>query len=164
MSIQVALASPLGPLSLELADDARVASLRFGAPAPRGPVHATDAQRATLAAVRLQLGECWAGRREVFHLPLRLPAGEEFQARAQRALALVPYGTTATYGRLAELAGSPRAARAAGTACATNPLPLFLPCHRIVPAGGGLGSYGGGAEAKRFLLRLEAARIAGGVR
>ena len=67
----------------------------------------------------------------------------------------VPYGETVTYGGLAELAGFPKAARAAGTACSTNPLAMFIPCHRVVPASGGIGRYGGGESMKRALLELE---------
>lgn len=67
----------------------------------------------------------------------------------------VPRGTVVTYGRLAAMAGRPRAARAAGSACARNPVPLIVPCHRVVPSSGGVGSYGGGSEYKRVLLALE---------
>ena len=70
----------------------------------------------------------------------------------------MPYGQVVTYGELAEMAGSPRAARAAGSACATNPLGILIPCHRVVPASGGVGSFGsyaGGREMKRWLLELE---------
>ncbi|WP_434800380.1 methylated-DNA--[protein]-cysteine S-methyltransferase [Corynebacterium aquatimens] len=68
----------------------------------------------------------------------------------------MPYGETATYSQLAALAGNPRAVRAAGTACATNPLPIVVPCHRVVRADGTVGNYAGGPAMKRFLLELEA--------
>jgi methylated-DNA-[protein]-cysteine S-methyltransferase len=91
-------------------------------------------------------------------VPLLLPAGEGFRIRAWRALHEVPAGGTVTYQGLAELAGAPGAARAAGTACATNPLAPFLPCHRVVPAGGaGVGRYGYGAAMKAAMLRHEGA-------
>lgn len=101
-----------------------------------------------------QLREYFAGARRFFDLPLDW-GGEGFRARAQRALLDIPYGGTATYAELAAMAGNGRAARAAGSACATNPLPVVVPCHRVVPAGGGLGSYAGGVDIKRQLLELE---------
>lgn len=107
------------------------------------------------ADVDKQLLEYFAGRRTAFELPLVLPTGG-FRAAAQRALLRIPYGQTATYTQLAAAAGNPQAARAAGTSCAANPLPIVVPCHRVVPSGGGVGRYAGGAEAKRFLLELEA--------
>lgn len=90
-------------------------------------------------------------------------AGDQgFRLEARIALAKVPHGRTVTYGQLAELAGRPRAARAAGSACATNPLPLLVPCHRVLPASGGLGNFGFlGPRYKRRLLELEGALRAG---
>lgn len=78
-----------------------------------------------------------------------------FRVRAQLALLLVPYAQTATYKEVAGLVGAPNASRAVGTACATNPLPIILPCHRIVRSDGELGRYAGGAEKKEFLLGME---------
>ena len=75
-------------------------------------------------------------------------------------LEAVPHGETVTYGELAEMAGRPRAARAVGTAMATNPLPILVPCHRVVRAGGVLGAYGGGVDTKAALLALEGVRLA----
>lgn len=72
----------------------------------------------------------------------------------------IPRGEVATYGELARRAGKPRAARAAGSACATNPIPIIVPCHRVVPGSGGVGNYGGGVERKWFLLGLEGAAVA----
>lgn len=111
-----------------------------------------------------QLREYFTGSRREFDLPLdcALFTQDTFRARALTALRAVPYGECVTYGQLAELAGSPRAARAAGSACATNPLAIIIPCHRVVPAAGGAGSFGasvgsyaGGKEMKRWLLELE---------
>lgn len=90
--------------------------------------------------------------------PLLLPPPGTFRARALRALAAVASGRTLTYGGLARAAGSPRAARAAGSVCATNEIPLFVPCHRILAAGGRLGGFSGGLAWKRLLLDLEAAQ------
>lgn len=80
--------------------------------------------------------------------------GTEFQQRVWNALLAIPYGETRTYGRLAEAIGDLRAARAVGTACGKNPLPILIPCHRVV-AGQGLGGFGGGLEMKRRLLAME---------
>ena len=83
------------------------------------------------------------------------PAG--FRSRALHAVARIPYGETRTYGQIAKQAGNARAYRAAGTACGRNPIPLIVPCHRVLQSGGGVGNYGGGPEMKRALLDLEGA-------
>ncbi len=103
------------------------------------------------------MDEYFAGRRRRFDLALdwRLSAGFRRAVLGQLAAA-VGYGHTASYATLAALAGRPKAFRAAGSACATNPLPLVVPCHRVVRGDGGLGEYVGGVDAKRALLSLEA--------
>lgn len=103
-----------------------------------------------------QIDEYFMLERDMFDLPLDGPHGDGFREHAQRLLAQIPYGTTITYTELAEMAGSPDAVRAAGTACATNPLPLLLPCHRVVRTDGRMGAYLGGEAAKKHLLRMEA--------
>ncbi|MGX7681802.1 methylated-DNA--[protein]-cysteine S-methyltransferase [Jatrophihabitans sp. DSM 45814] len=110
-----------------------------------------------LDVVAAELDEYFAGRRQAFDVPLdwRLSAG--FRNTVLRRLPDIGYGHTATYAAVAELAGNPRAVRAVGTACATNPLPVVVPCHRVVRSDGKLGGYLGGPEAKRALLGLEAA-------
>ena len=108
------------------------------------------------AAVR-QLDEYFAGRRTSFDLPLDLRLSAGFRRAVLTHLPEVHYGTTASYAVVAAAAGSPRAVRAVGTACATNPLPVVVPCHRVVRSDGALGNYVGGVEAKRTLLTLEAA-------
>jgi methylated-DNA-[protein]-cysteine S-methyltransferase len=105
-----------------------------------------------------QLGEYFEGRRRDFDLPLDWRLTHGFRSKAQHAIARIPYGETRSYGQIAAAAGNPRAFRAAGTACGSNPLPPIVPCHRVVPAGGGVGSYGGGPEMKRALLELEGVR------
>jgi methylated-DNA-[protein]-cysteine S-methyltransferase len=107
--------------------------------------------------VRRQLDEYFQGRLRDFSVPLdwRLTSG--FQGRAIHQIAHIPYGQTISYGELAARAGSPRAFRAAGTACGANPLPPIVPCHRVLPASGGVGNYGGGPEMKKALLELEGA-------
>jgi methylated-DNA-[protein]-cysteine S-methyltransferase len=111
-----------------------------------------------LDEARRELDEYFAGRRTRFELPLDWSlVSSEFYGRVLRQTAKLPYGVTSTYGDVAAKAGNPRAFRAAGTALATNPIPLVVPCHRVLRAGGILGNYGGGPEMKRFLLELEGA-------
>jgi methylated-DNA-[protein]-cysteine S-methyltransferase len=110
---------------------------------------------ARLDDARRQLDEYFAGRRTSFELPLDLQLSHGFRARAQAAIASIPFGRTGTYASIAAAAGSPRAVRAAGTACATNPIPVIVPCHRVVRSDGSMGLYGGGVERKRQLLELE---------
>jgi len=113
---------------------------------------------ARLDAAARELDDYFAGRRRDFDLPLDWRLARGFRAIVLHHLATdVGYGRTASYGTLAALAGNPKAVRAVGTACATNPLPVVVPCHRIVRSDGGLGNYAGGVEAKRALLDLEAA-------
>ena len=111
-----------------------------------------------LDLVRHELDEYFAGRRRAFDLGLDLRlVHATFYRRVLEALRKVRFGETLTYGQIAAKAGNPRAHRAAGTAVATNPLPIVVPCHRVVRSGGELGNYGGGPEMKRFLLELEGA-------
>lgn len=111
-----------------------------------------------LDAARRELDEYFAGERSRFALALdwRLVAAG-FGGRVLRETAKVPYGVTATYGEIAARAGNPRAYRAAGSALGRNPIPLIVPCHRVLRSGGLIGHYGGGPEMKEFLLRLEGA-------
>jgi methylated-DNA-[protein]-cysteine S-methyltransferase len=104
-----------------------------------------------------ELDEYFGGRRQAFDLPLDLSLSRGFRQLVQRHLPEIGYGQTRTYGQVAALVGNPKAVRAVGTACATNPLPLVVPCHRVLPAGGGPGRYVGGPAAKVTLLTLEAA-------
>jgi methylated-DNA-[protein]-cysteine S-methyltransferase len=104
-----------------------------------------------------ELDEYFGGRRRVFDLPLDRSLSKGFRQLVQRYLPEIGYGTTRTYGQVAGLVGNPKAARAVGTACATNPLPVVVPCHRVLRAGGKLSGYVGGAAARQTLLSLEAA-------
>ena len=110
-------------------------------------------------AVHRELDEYFEQRRTVFDLALDLRGITPFSVRVLGELALVPYGHTATYGELAARAGKPGAARAVGTIMNRNPVPIVLPCHRIVGATGALVGYGGGLERKELLLRLEGAQM-----
>jgi methylated-DNA-[protein]-cysteine S-methyltransferase len=111
-----------------------------------------------LDAAARELDEYFARRRQVFDLPLDLSLSQGFRALVQRHLPEIGYGQTRSYGQVAALVGNPKAVRAVGTACATNPLPLVVPCHRVLRADGTPGGYAGGPEAKVTLLNLEAAR------
>jgi methylated-DNA-[protein]-cysteine S-methyltransferase len=110
-----------------------------------------------LDAAAKELDEYFGGRRQAFDLPLDLSLSRGFRQLVQRHLPEIGYGQTRTYGQVAALVGNPKAVRAVGTACATNPLPLVVPCHRVLPASGGPGRYVGGPAAKVTLLTLEAA-------
>jgi methylated-DNA-[protein]-cysteine S-methyltransferase len=109
-------------------------------------------------AVRRELDEYFQGRRTSFDLPLDWQLTRGFGRQVLRKTAEIPYGDVSTYSMVAAAAGSPRAYRAAGNALGSNPIPIVVPCHRVLHSGGGLGGYGGGLERKEFLLRLEGAR------
>jgi methylated-DNA-[protein]-cysteine S-methyltransferase len=104
---------------------------------------------------RRELDEYFAGRRRSFDLPLDWRLTRGFARRVLEATARIPYGATATYKHVAAEAGSPLASRAAGNALGSNPIPIVVPCHRILHSGGGLGGYTGGVEKKRLLLTVE---------
>jgi methylated-DNA-[protein]-cysteine S-methyltransferase len=111
-----------------------------------------------LDAVARQLEEYFSGRRHTFDVPLDFQLSKGFRRVVLGHLAVdVGYGTTTSYGTLARLSGSPGAVRAVGTTCATNPIPVVVPCHRVVRSDGTLGGYRGGPAAKRVLLDLEGA-------
>jgi len=109
-----------------------------------------------LDAVRRQLDDYFVGRRDTFELPLDWAlARQGFGRRVLDVTARIPYGDALTYRELATRAGNPRAVRAAGSALGANPLPIVVPCHRVLRTGGALGGYGGGVERKRWLLERE---------
>jgi methylated-DNA-[protein]-cysteine S-methyltransferase len=116
--------------------------------------------RTPLDQVRRELDEYFAGRRREFDLPLDLRA-TGFQGAVLHELARVPYGQTETYGHLAARVGKPRAARAVGTVMNRNPIPIVLPCHRVVGVNGALTGYAGGLHVKRALLELEGVTLPG---
>ena len=112
---------------------------------------------ARLDAAAREIDEYFAGRRQAFDLPLDFSLSRGFRRMVLTRLPAIGYGQTASYAAIAALAGNPKAVRAVGTACATNPLPVVVPCHRVVRSDGSIGQYVGGADAKRALLTLEAA-------
>jgi methylated-DNA-[protein]-cysteine S-methyltransferase len=146
--------SPIGPLALT-AGPAGLVRIDFG-PLPTivDPGGGAPAE-AHLAQGTDELEEYFAGRRRAFTVPLDRSERRGFRGEVLTALETVPYGETVTYGELAGMTGRPLASRAVGTAMATNPLPLVVPCHRVIAAGGRLGGYGPGPELKVKLLELE---------
>jgi methylated-DNA-[protein]-cysteine S-methyltransferase len=112
---------------------------------------------ARLDGAASELEEYFAGRRSRFDVPLDFRLSHGFRRTVLSHLTEIGYGTTASYAAVAAAAGNPRAVRAVGTACRTNPLPVVVPCHRVVRSDGTVGQYAGGADVKRALLALEAA-------
>jgi methylated-DNA-[protein]-cysteine S-methyltransferase len=155
--VHAVMPSPVGPLRLA-ADDAGLRLIEF--PDPRHPVPPGDdweeGDNVVLAATRVQLDEYFAGTRRAFDLPLA-PRGTAFQRAVWCALASIAYGETISYRELAERIGQPSAMRAVGAANGRNPLPIVVPCHRVIGADGSLTGFGGGLPTKRFLLQLEGA-------
>jgi methylated-DNA-[protein]-cysteine S-methyltransferase len=106
---------------------------------------------------RRELELYFDGRLRDFDLPLDWQLSRDFRRRALRAIARIPYGETRSYTQVATSAGNKKAVRAAGTACGSNPIPIVVPCHRVLRTGGGLGGYGGGLPMKEALLKMEGA-------
>lgn len=155
--------SPLGDLLL-VSDGESLTHIRYLAVAPADrPLHPRSPAEAggVLAVAADQLSEYFAGRRRSFDLPLR-PAGTAFQREVWSAMTAIPFGATAGYGELAGRVGRPAASRAVGAACGRNPLPIVVPCHRVVGSDGSLTGYAGGLGIKRALLDLERRVPAGG--
>lgn len=147
--------SPIGPLLLA-ASDAGMHAIEF--PDARHPVRRGDdwveSGHPLLDRARQQLDEYFAGERRRFDLPLA-PQGTPFQRQVWETLATIGYGQTLSYGQLAARIGRPSASRAVGAANGRNPIPIVLPCHRVIGANGSLTGFGGGLPTKQFLLRLE---------
>jgi methylated-DNA-[protein]-cysteine S-methyltransferase len=164
-AIDVAYASadsPFGPLLLA---QTRRGLVRVGLPnqdsdellvdlAARVSPRVLEAPRA-LDEARRELDLYFEGKLERFGLPLDWRLSGGFRQRVLRAINRIPYGQTRSYTEMARRAGNERAVRAAGTACGSNPIPLVVPCHRVLRSGGALGGYGGGLPMKRALLELE---------
>ena len=149
--------SPVGPLLLG-ADDDHLRLIWFST--PRHPLPRSVAiergDNAVLRETGAQLEAYFTGRLRAFDLPLQ-PVGTAFQREVWSTLAQIPYGQTWSYGEVARCIGKPRAVRAVGAANGRNPLPIVLPCHRVIGADGSLTGFGGGLPTKRFLLMLEGA-------
>ncbi|MEA2315806.1 MAG: methylated-DNA-[protein]-cysteine S-methyltransferase [Solirubrobacteraceae bacterium] len=115
--------------------------------------------KAPLDSVRRQLEEYFLGERRAFELALDWSLIGPFGRRVLSVTSEIPYGSVLSYREVAAEAGSPRGSRAAGNALGANPIPIVIPCHRVLRSGGALGGYGGGLERKRWLLELEGARV-----
>jgi methylated-DNA-[protein]-cysteine S-methyltransferase len=155
--------SPLGTLVLATTERGlvRIAFDRDGTDQVLSELSAKISPRilrapAKLDGVARELDQYFAGARTTFDLPLDLQLASGFRRNVLSHLPEIPYGHTASYADIARWAGNPRAVRATGTACATNPLPIVIPCHRVIRTDGSLGNYAGGPAAKQQLIRLEA--------
>ena len=149
--------TPIGTLTL-LGGDAGLRNVLWDGEIP--PDEAREPPCATLSAAVEQIREYFDGTRTSFEIPLDL-VGTPFQRRAWQELARIPFGETISYAEQARRIGNPRAARAVGSANAANRIPVVLPCHRVVSAGGGLGGFGGGLDVKQLLLDHEARVLEG---
>jgi methylated-DNA-[protein]-cysteine S-methyltransferase len=158
MTKAISMKTPIGVLEIEGDDEAITlislpkASTKSSPTAPF--VSDKTAMPAAVAAAVKQLEEYFAGERTQFDLPLELE-GTPFQKDVWLALGEIPYGKTISYAELATMVGRPTAFRAVGQANGANPIPIVLPCHRVLASGGRIGGYGGGLDMKRQLLALE---------
>ncbi|MBS0384109.1 MAG: methylated-DNA--[protein]-cysteine S-methyltransferase [Proteobacteria bacterium] len=144
--------SPIGTLTL-VSDGKAITYLDFENtkyPSPKCPRGADK----IIEQAKKELDAYFAGRLKEFKVPVR-PQGTPFQEAAWKALTKIPYGATRSYGEQARAIGKPKAVRAIGAANGRNPIPIIIPCHRVIGADGSLTGFGGGMETKRFLLELE---------
>jgi methylated-DNA-[protein]-cysteine S-methyltransferase len=156
--------SPIGPLLLAATSKGLI---RISFPGPNDPlddIAVTVSPRILEAPQRLtrverELDRYFEGRLKKFTVPVDWRFARGFAGRVLRATAAVRYGAVTTYAQVASKAGNPRASRAAGNALGANPVPIVVPCHRVLRTGGGLGGYGGGIDKKAFLLELEGVNV-----
>ena len=149
MKYAAVMDSPIGFLTL-VEEDGALCELRFGACSEGLALGDTP----LLKQAVMELGEYFSGQRKTFTLPLN-PRGTPFQQRCWNALLQIPYGETRTYAQQAAMIGSPKACRAVGMGNHRNPLPVLIPCHRVVGANGNLTGYAGGLTIKETLLTIE---------
>lgn len=148
----ISVPSPIGDLGVA-ADAGEITAVHFGG-VGRHPITADPTP--VLRAACEQFDAYFAGELSDFDLPLAVPGGSDFEQAVWKAIAEIGYADMATYGDIAKMVGDKDAARAVGVACNRNPVPIIVPCHRVVGAGGKLVGFGGGLDRKRFLLQLEA--------
>ena len=153
------LETSIGPL-LIAGDESAIHEIRFPKNGrPQKPERGwIEGSRGPIAEAVRQLREYFAGKRSDFELPLA-PEGTAFQRSVWGKLREIPYGETISYGELARRVGNPKASRAVGSANGKNPIPIVIPCHRVIAGDGGLGGFGGGLPTKEALLALEAKQL-----
>ena len=151
MKSRLTVETPLGRLTV-VADETAVGELLLPGETPSETV--PERRTALLCRAENELREYFRGVRQDFDLPLA-PAGTPFQQRVWQELRRIPYGRTASYGEIAKRIGLPKGSRAVGQANHRNPIPILIPCHRVIAAHGALGGYGGGPDIKIRLLKLE---------
>ena len=151
MKARLTVETPLGTVVL-VAGERAVEELRLPGTAPDETV--PERRTPLLCRAEKELQEYFRGERRVFDLPVA-PAGTPFQQRVWQELCRIPYGRTASYGEIARRVGRPKGPRAIGQANHRNPIPILIPCHRVIAAYGALGGYGGGLDIKIRLLKLE---------
>lgn len=144
--------SPVGNLTL-VSDGEAIVHVEFENPKYPAPTYPRGEDEITQKA-RRELGAYFAGKLKTFTIPVA-PRGTPFQESAWKALQKIPYGATRSYAQQAVAIGKPKAVRAVGSANGRNPIPIIIPCHRVIGADGSLTGFGGGMETKRFLLALE---------
>ncbi len=145
------MSSPIGVLGIA-EENGQITDVFFGR--DKAPIGTLETVTPILQRAMNELREYFEGTRREFSIPLD-PHGTEFQRSVWKALLTIPYGETRSYGQIAAQIGSPDASRAVGTANHNNPVSIFIPCHRVIGQDGSLTGYGGGLEAKKFLLELE---------
>ena len=148
---EMVIETPIGALHAVFDEEERLCELGFR----RSPSFVPSRSH---NALRDQLGEYFSGQRKTFDYPLA-PKGTEFQLAVWNALLAIPYGATVTYAELAQRIGKPSAVRAVGAANGANPIPVIIPCHRVIGSNGTLTGYGGGIERKQWLLAHEGRRL-----
>jgi methylated-DNA-[protein]-cysteine S-methyltransferase len=150
--LMMKIETPIGTLHAAFDEEGRLTELGFREPA-------SDLSPATRSPeLEAQLREYFSGQRKTFDYPLA-PKGTEFQRAVWNALLEIAYGDTVTYAQLAQRIGRPSAVRAVGAANGANPIPVIIPCHRVIGSNGTLTGYGGGIERKQWLLALEGRRL-----
>ncbi|HEV7239550.1 MAG TPA: methylated-DNA--[protein]-cysteine S-methyltransferase [Thermoanaerobaculia bacterium] len=150
--------TPIGPLHALLDEEGRLVELGFRAPSRPVDESSSSSKTRSLDDLTTQLTEYFSAKRKTFTFPLA-PRGTPFQLAVWNALLEIPYGDTISYAELARRIGRPSAVRAVGAANGANPIPVIIPCHRVIGSNGTLTGYGGGIERKQWLLALEGRRL-----
>ena len=153
----VIIDTPIGHLHAVFDDEEWLCELGFRPPRD-GVVESSSSKTRRLDDLSTQLHDYFSGKRKTFDYPLA-PKGTPFQLAVWNALLQIPYGDTITYAELARRIGKPSAIRAVGAANGANPIPVIIPCHRVIGSNGTLTGYGGGIERKQWLLALEGRRL-----